>query len=391
MPLRVLQIVDTLGMGGAETWLMEVLRLWAKSRVAQIDFVATSGNPGVFDEEARQLGANIHHVRYGRTSLPQFAARFRRILRTGRYAAIHDHQDYASGWHFFLGQGVLPPVRVTHVHNPAYQIRSNYGITPGRRLAARIGKRLIARHATHITGTSRQVVSEYGFDARQFGDIPKTALHCGFQLARFRGDPAAAKAKLCGSLNWPPDARIILVAGRIDRSPDADHPQTHKNSGFAVSVGIECARRDGRVHVLFAGALSPAVPVLQQRIAAAGLAGRFRFAGIRTDIDQLMVASDALLFPSRGEGLGMVAVEAQAAGLPVLAATTVPRECVVVPELVRFLDLEAGAAEWAAVLLECAAQPRNIAEANRRVAASTFAIDNSAGALFKLYSEGVIS
>ena len=55
-PVRVLQIIDSLGMGGAETWLMEVLRLWSKSGVCRIDFLATSGNPGIFDDEARQLG-----------------------------------------------------------------------------------------------------------------------------------------------------------------------------------------------------------------------------------------------------------------------------------------------------------------------------------------------
>ena len=56
-PIRVLQIIDSLGMGGAETWLMEVLRLWSKNGVGKIDFLATSGNPGIFDEEARRLGA----------------------------------------------------------------------------------------------------------------------------------------------------------------------------------------------------------------------------------------------------------------------------------------------------------------------------------------------
>jgi len=100
-----------------------------------------------------------------------------------------------------------------------------------------------------------------------------------------------------------------------------------------------------------------------------------------------MYASDVLLFPSRGEGLGMVAVEAQAAGLPVLASTAVPRECVVIPDLVRFEPLQRGAPDWARALLEHAARPRDIAAANKRVAASPFAIENSARALIDLYSQ----
>ena len=86
--------------------------------------------------------------------------------------------------------------------------------------------------------------------------------------------------------------------------------------------------------------------------------------------------------------MGMVAVEAQAAGLPVLASSAVPRECVVVPELVRFLPIEAGAEAWAAALLNLAHQRVDRAEANRRVAGSAFAIRNSADALARLYAAG---
>jgi glycosyltransferase involved in cell wall biosynthesis len=390
-PIRVLQVIDSLGMGGAETWLMEVLRLWSKSEVGRIDFLATSGKPGIFDEEAQHLGARVHYVRYERAHLPRFAKEFRRVLREGQYHTIHDHQDFASGWHFLIGASALPPVRVTHVHNPAYQIRNNYGVTLSRRFTARVGKALIARYSTHITGTSRQAIAEYGFDASPFRRIPKAALYCGFDPARFLGDTIAAKACICREFGWPEDAKIILFAGRIDWGVELGHPQNHKNSGFAVSVGIECARRDPRVCMLLAGAPSSAVPILEGRIAAAGVEERIRFAGIRKDIERLMLASDVLLFPSRGEGLGMVAVEAQAAGLPVLLSDTVPRECVVVPELVRFQNVEAGEAVWAHDLLQLAAQSKNYVSANQRVAASAFSIDNSARALLRLYSEGTLS
>jgi glycosyltransferase EpsF len=329
-------------------------------------------------------------VRYGRAHLHRFVGEFRRLLREGRYDAVHDHQDYISGWHFLIGLGALPQVRVTHVHNPPYQILNNYGVTASRRLTARVGKNLVSRYSTHIAGTSRQTITEYGFDAPAFSQIPKAALHCGFATERFRGDVVEAKICLCREFGWPRDAKIVLFVGRMDQSPDPAHPQNHKNSAFAVSVGIECARRDARVCTLLAGALSPAVPILNERVAAAGMEGNIRFAGVRRDIERLMLASDVLLFPSRGEGLGMVAVEAQAAGLPVLASTAVPRECVVVPELVEFKDIKAGAADWAADLLKLAKQKGSNHNANQRVAASPFSIVNSSNALMRLYREGAL-
>ena len=386
--IKVLQVTDTLGMGGAETWLMEVLRLWSKGGGPQIHFLLTSGNRGIFDDEAERLGAKLHYLRYGRRTLRSFAKEFRRILRKERYDAIHDHQAYASGWHYLIGGRALPPVRVTHVHNPSYQIRNDYGVTASRRLAAWAGKRLIARYATHIAGTSRQILTEYGFDAPMFRHLPKAALHCGFAPARFLGDADAAKVSVCREFNWPTDTKVVLFAGRMDASPDLGHPQNHKNSGFAVDAGIACVRREARVRVLFAGKPSSARPILEQRIAVADAAGKIVFAGIRNDIERLMLGSDVLLFPSRGEGLGMVAVEAQAAGLPVLASTAVPRECVVIPDLVNFLPVESGAEIWAANLLQLMARPRNVPAANARVAASAFAIENSARALAKLYATG---
>jgi glycosyltransferase involved in cell wall biosynthesis len=388
--LNVLHIVDTLGMGGAETWLMEVLRLWHRpgSNRPQIDFLATSGNPGVFDDEATALGARIFYLRYGRSRVISFSRVLRRILKRGEYLVIHDHQAYVSGWHFAMCSGLLPRVRVTHVHNPTYQIQNG---TPRGRLTAEFGKSLVGVYSTHITGTSRQAITEYGFDAPRFARIPRIALYCGFDPSRFLGDRSLEKAAICHEFGWPQNAKIILFAGRIDQSPDLGHPKNHKNSGFAVAVGIECARRDPDVRMVFAGERSFAVPALEQRIATAGFEGHIRFVGIRKDIDRLMLASDVLLFPSRAEGLGMVAVEAQAAGLPILASANVPVECVVVPELVRFKEVEQGEASWADDLLQLAGQPREIRSANQRVAASAFAIENSSSALLRLYDEGARS
>ena len=378
-------------MGGAETWLMEVLRRWSKTGAGEIHFIATSGNPGIFDDEARQLGAQVHYLRYGRGYLARFATRFRQLLQKENYDAIHDHQDYASGWHFLMGGESLPRIRITHVHNPSYQIRNNYGITFSRRIIAKVGKTLIARYATHIAGTSRQVITEYGFDAPSFQQIPKAALHCGFDVGRFSKNSADAKACVCQEMKWPGDSRIILFAGRVDESSELGHPRNHKNSAFAVSVGIECALQDPCVHMLFAGAPSVAVPILEQRIAAAGLSGSIRFLGIRRDIERLMSASDVLLFPSRGEGLGMAAVEAQAAGLPVLAADTVPRECVVIPELVHFLTIEGGEKLWASQILRLTAERHRLPDTNLRVAESAFSIDRSAASLLNLYSGGILN
>ena len=387
-PLKVLHLIDNLGMGGAEAWLIELLRHWRGEGLVSTDILATGGRPGVLDGEAAALGARLHYLPFGRGSLPAFASGFRRILRDGGYDAMHDHQDHASGWHYLIGAGRLPAVRITHVHNPAYQILNNYGVTARRRLTGQAGKRLVARYATHIIGTSRAAITAFGFDGPAFRRTPKAALYCGLDPSQFVASPGA-RASVRAEFGWPHDAPVVLFAGRFDVAPDLGDPRNHKNSGFAVDVAIDCARHDPRVCFVFAGPFSEATPILRARVEAAGLGARIVFAGVRRDIGRLMAGADALFFPSRAEGLGMVAVEAQAAGLPVLASTGVPEECVVVPGLVRFLDIDAGAAAWRDALLAVVRAPRgDLADANRRVAASSFAIAHSARRLAELYRSG---
>ncbi len=387
--IRVLQIIDTFSMGGAETWLIEALRLWARSGEVQPDFLMTSGNRGIFDDEAAALGAKLHYLPYNRRNLSRFIRGFRAILRENAYDAIHDHQDYTAGWHFLMGGRHLPEKRIVHVHNPSYIIQT-YGVTAARRTTIAVGKHLIARSATQIAGTSRQILTEFGFDAPMFRSIPKAALHCGFDTGRFLGNSNAAKTDLCREFGWPDGAPIILMAGRMDESPDLGHVRNHKNTGFALDVVIAAMKRDPDIRAIFAGRTTAALPVLEARVAQASLADRVVFTGVRTDIANLMQGADLNLFPSRGEGLGMVAVEAQSAGLSVLASTAVPRECLVIPGRVEFRDIGQGPDVWAVEALRLMRLPRDPVGANRRVAQSPFAIENSAAALANLYRNGLL-
>jgi glycosyltransferase involved in cell wall biosynthesis len=383
--MRVLHILGSLGMGGAERWLLEVLRYRREQSddTLQFDFIATSGLPGMFDDEVRSIGGKVFYLPFRRLKLVSFAVEFRRILRTGNYAAIHDHQAWVCGWHFLLGAGLLPPIRIAHAHIDAHELDL---LDPGRRGLARIGLRLISLFATRIVATSNIVMLEYGFNSPIFSGIPKSPLYCGIDPARFRGDRTVARASLCHEFGWPDNSAIILVAGRIDPSAEESHPLNWKNTSKAISIGVECAKRDSRIRMLFAGALSPAVPEYQERLKDAGLSDRFIFAGLRSDIAALMLASDVLLFPSRAEGLGMVAIEAQAAGLPVLASEAVPMECAVVPRLMRHLNVDAETYIWADNIFELLAQPRDVTLGNDYVASSQFAIAQSAKALVDIYA-----
>ena len=73
--------------------------------------------------------------------------------------------------------------------------------------------------------------------------------------------------------------------------------------------------------------------------------------GSRKDVNRLYQAMDIFLLPSRYEGLPVVAIEAQVAGLPCILSDRITKE-VKITEDVTFLNLEAGSIQWAETVLQ---------------------------------------
>ena len=96
-------------------------------------------------------------------------------------------------------------------------------------------------------------------------------------------------------------------------------------------------------------------------------------------------AMDVLVFPSLYEGLGLVLVEAQAAGLSCVVSNAVPMEADVVPRLVQRLDLGDSPEEWARVALLAAQYQLDSKAAISTIEASDFNIQASASRLLVTY------
>jgi glycosyltransferase involved in cell wall biosynthesis len=388
--LRVLHVFSVLGVGGAETWLLSLLKYFREhrnDRSVQIDVLLTGEGKGTFDDEARALGAELFYVPFTRANVPRFVRAFRRILKRGNYDAIHDHQDYIAGLHFMMGLGQLPPVRVAHVHNPLYH-RTNYANGNLRRLAQAGGKKLLSKFASHVMGTSQQIVQEYGLAGPAFRKVTTGAAHCGFEVENFAGDRALAHETFCRELGWETSSRVILFVGRLDGSEIEYHGRrmSHKNPEFALSVVRECMAADPTVRLAMVGAGDARRVEFEAMVQGWKLADKIRFLGARHDVPQLMLGADLLLFPSLAEGLGMVVVEAQAAGLRTLASDTTPRECLVIPGMVQFLPLT-DESHWVTEALRLLDTDQDVSQCNAAVNRSPFSIRNSAARLLGIYSD----
>src|SRR5882762_3454926 len=388
--LRVLQVFSVLSVGGAETWLMALLKYFREAEnnlpvKVTCDILLTGGEPSVFDEEAKALGARLFYVPFSRRHPVRFIRQFRRLLKAGHYDVVHDHQDYIAGVHFAMGLGRLPRVRVAHVHS-ALLHRSRYANDRLRRMVTLAGKHMLKRLATHVLGTSCTTIAEYGFDSSVFPGVE--VVNCGFDAGRFRGDYVKEHESICHKFGWPQSARIILFVGRLDGEVMiSGRVVSQKNVEFALEIAKECFARNPMARLLVVGSGEERRKELQEQVNHWRFTEHVQFVEGPADVAKLMIGSDALLCTSPAEGLGMVVVEAQAAGLPVLASDATPRECVVVPELVEFLPLT-DPDYWAKHTLQVLGRARpNLSECNRAVKRSAFSIDNSARSLAAIYGE----
>ena len=91
-PIRVLQVLGTTGLGGAESRVMDLYRNIDRERV-QFDFAVHTSKKGYFDEEIEALGGHIYRLpRFRVYNWIPYRAAWRSFLKEhSEYACVHGH------------------------------------------------------------------------------------------------------------------------------------------------------------------------------------------------------------------------------------------------------------------------------------------------------------
>ena len=138
------------------------------------------------------------------------------------------------------------------------------------------------------------------------------------------------------------DKFVVGVVGRLTYQ---------KNPQFTVEIFAKVKEKRPNAVLMFVGQ-GELEEEIRRLVQAKGLTDSVLFLGLRTDVPDLMQAMDAFVLPSRFEGLGIVYIEAQAAGLKTFAtAEVVPQEACVDESLFTYLPREATAQQWADAML----------------------------------------
>lgn len=359
-PIRVLQVVPAMNAGGMETFIMNVYRAIDRGRV-QFDFLYHYDMPCFYDEEIAALGGRVYKL-----TVRQDNDLVRYLRALGRFFAAHPEYRVLHGHYSGFGMFYNPAakragitVRAGHSHNTDYE-------------KGLVGFLDRCMSFFFVYGLTHRFACGQAAGRALYRGRPFTFLPNGVNAAAFLPDPAA-RARVRGALGLPENALLLGHIGRFT-------PQ--KNHAFLLELFAEIARRQPRAALVLLGD-GPLLEQTRQRAAALGLAGRVHFAGLQRDTRAFYSAMDGFLLPSLFEGLPVVLVEAQAAGLPCFVSDAVDPTAAFCSG-VRFLPVSAGqAGAWADAVLAgpLARNPRALAETR----AAGYDIVKTAAALQEFY------
>ncbi|MFB9325048.1 glycosyltransferase family 1 protein [Paenibacillus aurantiacus] len=329
-PQRVLQVATIMNRGGLETMLINYMRRIDRERV-QFDFLVHREERGHYDDEIESLGGRI--FRMPAIQPGHYGAYFRKLESFFRehpeYRVVHAHINENSGFVLRAAKLAGVPCRIAHSH------LSDLG------LDFKLPFRLYARQALKGQPNYYFACSENAGRWLFGRGKPVHVMNNAVNVEEFRFDPDArgtVRAELEG------DGR--LVVGHIGRF--------NKQKNHEGLLDIFAALRERRPDALLVMAGDgPLRPAMERKAERLGLAGHVRFLGVRSDIPRLLQAFDLFLFPSLFEGLPVVLVEAQAAGLPCFVSDTITREADATGR-VTFIGLKTSPAAWASRILSAA-------------------------------------
>ena len=330
-PIRVLQVFAEMNRGGAETMIMNLYRHIDRAKI-QFDFIVHTNEKCAFDEEIEQLGGIIYRV-------PRYVGK--------------NHFEYKDAWqNFFISH---PEYKIIHGH-----VRSTASLY--LKVAKKHGLITIAHsHNTSSgNGISSVVKNILQYPIRHTADY---FLACSEAAGKWLfGDTVVSRSNFKVLVNAIETDRFSFnnhsrdairnefgienkyVIGHVGRF----HPQ--KNHEFIIDVfkSVHNKVNNSVLLLIGDGALKESI---QMKVRKEKLENSVIFAGVRSDVPDIYQGMDLFLFPSLFEGLGIVVVEAQAAGLNCIVSNQIPDEAIIT-NLVEKVSLVKSPEDWAEVVLK---------------------------------------
>lgn len=330
-PIRVLQVGMSPNYGGTESFIMSQYRS-INREIVQFDFLNVYNVPIACEEEIKKLGGKIYHLDLSRRhGIIKYFKRIDSFFKNNKDGIDIVHCNVQSLINIDMlkyakKNGIQG--RIIHAHN------AGYGVEPNsiQKAIIRHNKKKLAAYANQYFACS-SLAGQW-----MFGDLKTTIVKNAINVEKFQYN--IDKRNEFRSKNNLQNNKVALFVGRLD-------PQ--KNPLFLVNIFSKMILADNSWKLLIVGDGILRVDV-EKEIAKLGLQEYVSMLGSRNDVDLIMQGADCFLLPSKFEGLGIVLIEAQTAGLKCFTSKDVVPSEVDVTGLVDFISLNDMADKWAEII-----------------------------------------
>ena len=332
---RILIFGVTENPGGVETFILNYFRMFNKDNI-RCDFLCNSKKPMAFEKECISMGARVFHITSRRDNPPVYWRELKALF-----------EQHATEWNAIW-------VNVNSLANIDYlKLAKKYGI-PKRIIHSHNSDNMDSRLRGALHHWNRRKIDNYATDfwacsqkaARWFYRseiLPKSVvIHNAIRIEGLAFDPAERE-----HMRRIMDCVDCMVIGNTGRL------RFEKNQTLALDILKAIHVKGIRAKLVLVGS-GEDEQKLREKSAAIGVEDDVVFAGFQSDIGPWLNAFDVFLFPSLFEGLGIAALEAQANGLPVVAAREGVPEEVQVNENVCFVSLKDDPEIWAERVIDLA-------------------------------------
>lgn len=327
--MRVAQIVGKMNNGGVEAVVMNYYRHIDRSKV-QFDFIVDEDSTCIPREEIESLGGRVYIVPPYQ-KLNKYIPALIKLFIENQYKIVHSHINTLSVFPLYAAKKAGIPVRIAHNHSVA---------APGewKRSLLKYTLRPFAKvYATHYAACSRYAGEWlFGKESMECGEV--TIFNNAIDLDKFKFDE-----NVRNEVRKELGLEGKFVIGHVGRFC---YP---KNQEFLIDVFEEVYKQNHNAVLMLVGD-GPDRKKIEEKVNMLNLKTRVLFLGNRNDVNRLYQAMDVFVLPSRYEGLPVVGVEAQVAGLPCVLSDRITLETKMTDSAV-FLSIDDGIKKWSETVL----------------------------------------
>lgn len=330
-PVRIAQIIGKWVGGGVEAVVMNYYRNIDHNKI-QFDFICDNDSTNIPYEEIERLGGKVILIPpYQKVG--KYQKELRRVLRDGNYKIVHSHINTLSVFPLMAAKKVGVPIRIAHSHSTTNKVEWKKNLL---KLTLRPLSKMVATNYFACT----EHAGRWMFGDRNFDNNKVYVLNNAINLKSFKYDEKIRKTKR-EELGIEDDALVVGHIGRFVHQ---------KNHSYLIDVFNELHKKNSDSVLVLAGQ-GPLMDEVKNKVDNLNLQDSVKFLGQRSDVSELYQAFDVFLLPSIYEGLGIVLIEAECAGVLCFASTDVPEMAKVTNNL-SFISLNEHPRVWASNILE---------------------------------------